>query len=260
MFLDSPSISNVIFYPRKHEIPNGTNLNENIQVLKFQLTDEITIGGFFYLNKPDLPSILLFHGNGELAIEYQYFAPLFFECGVNLAVMDFRGYGFSSGHPFFSSLYLDALPIYENFNEWIKEKNYNNSIFVLGRSLGSFCAAEIGSHNPTNLHGIIFESGVGNTFKIMTRLFNITIPEIKNEILNNWSNDMKVSKFNIPTLIIHGTSDWIVPYEHAQILFKSIPQHIEKKLITIKGAGHNNIFSFKDQYFPPLKDFITKYK
>ncbi|MHA1270185.1 MAG: alpha/beta hydrolase [Candidatus Helarchaeota archaeon] len=259
MFLDSPLFTNIIFYPRKHKIP--LNMDNNIRVLKFQINPEILIGGFIYIKDIKLPTILLFHGNGEIALDYQYFAPIFHKlCNVNLAVVDFRGYGFSSGAPYFSSLYEDALPVYNQFINWINDNEFNKSIFVLGRSLGSYCAAEIGSNNPNYLKGIIFESGVGNTFEIMTQLFQINTPELSIEATKNWSNDTRASKFKKPTLIIHGNSDWIVPHKHGKILFDALPNTIDKKLVIINGAGHNDIFQFQNQYFKSLKEFINKNK
>lgn len=257
MILDDPRISSIIFYPRKHSIP--TNLPPEVKILKFQI-DDVTIGGFFFLNNPDLPTILLFHGNGEIALEYQHFTPLFFECGVNLAAVDYRGYGFSSGQPYFSSLFSDAFPIYEQFTTWMESQGLSDSHFVLGRSLGSTCAAEIGSKNPPGLRGIIFESGIGSAFKILTDLFRVNIPQETLKPLKEFSNDFKASQFKKPVLIIHGMSDRIVPSEHAKILYDAIPNEIEKKLVYIENAGHNNIFQFKNEYFTPLKQFIEKFK
>jgi len=157
LLIDNPTISNVIFYPRKTKIPE--NLESNIKVFKFDISDNISIGGFLFGTKTENPTILLFHGNGEIAFDYQYISHLFLECNVNLAVVDFRGYGFSSGEPYFTSLISDAMPIYDAFRDWLAEMNYLDSLFVQGRSLGSICAAEIGAHNPSKLKGVIFESG-----------------------------------------------------------------------------------------------------
>jgi hypothetical protein len=52
----------------------------------------------------------------------------------------------------------------------------------------------------------------------------------------------------------------IVSPENAQILFDALPQTVEKELIYIEGAGHNNIFQFHTEYFTPLKKFIQNYK
>ncbi|MHA2130605.1 MAG: alpha/beta fold hydrolase, partial [Promethearchaeota archaeon] len=168
ILIDNPAISNVVFYPRKTPIPS--TLDSNTKILQFQIEKNIVIGGFFYLNDQNFPTILMFHGNGEIAADYQYFLNFFFKCGVNLAVVDFRGYGFSTGKPFYTSLITDALPIYNKFRTWLIDNGLSNTIFLLGRSLGSICASEIGSHNPESLHGVIFESGFASIYDLMNRL------------------------------------------------------------------------------------------
>ena len=257
-FIDNPKVSNQVFYPRK--ILEPTNLDSNIRVLKFEISKEIIIGGFFYLNDINLPTILLFHGNGEIAADYQYFLDFFFDCGVNLAVVDFRGYGFSTGEPIYSSLISDAFPIYTKFYEWSMENNLNNSLFLLGRSLGSACVAEIGAHNPNSLRGIIFESGFASMYNMMTRLFGVSGPDITSEGLSEYSNDTRIRKFQKPVLVIHGTQDRIIPYDEGKLIYGCISDGVEKKLVLIEGAGHNNIFSFREEYTAPLKDFIQKNK
>ena len=256
--IDNPTVSNQIFFPRK--IPEPTNLDSNIRVLKFDISKKIVIGGFFYLNDINFPTILLFHGNGEIAADYQYFLDFFFDCGVNLSVVDFRGYGFSTGEPIYSGLISDALPIYNKLYDWIILNNLNNSLFLLGRSLGSACAAEIGAHNPDSLRGVIFESGFASMYNMMTRLFRVSGPGITPEGLSEYSNDTRIRQFQKPVLVIHGTQDWIIPYDEGKLIYECIPGDVEKKLVLIEGAGHNNIFSFKEEYTTPLKDFIFKHK
>ncbi|MFX1502695.1 MAG: alpha/beta hydrolase [Promethearchaeota archaeon] len=256
--IDNPTVSKIVFYPRKSSIPSM--LSPNIKILKFKISKKIKIGGFFYSNDSNLPTILLFHGNGEIAADYQYFLDFFFDCGVNLAVVDFRGYGFSTGEPIYSSLISDALPIYNEFYNWINKNGQKDSLFVLGRSLGSACASEIGAHNPDNLRGIIFESGFASMYNMMTRLFRISGPGVTPEGLSNYSNDTRIRKFQKPVLIIHGTEDWIIPYDEGKLIYENIPEGVEKKLVLIEGAGHNNIFSFIEEYTTPLKEFIQKNK
>ena len=258
LFIDDPRISNVVFYPRKTSVPS--DLPKNVKVLNFQITEDILIGGYYFLQDENLPSVLLFHGNGEVALEYHYFIDLFFECGVNLAVADFRGYGHSSGKPKYSSLITDALPIYNEFKKWIDDNGLNNSLFVQGRSLGSICASEIGSHNPKDVRGIIFESGFGSIYNMMTRLFRVQVPDDIRENFEQYSNDIRIEKIQKPTLVIHGTMDWIIPNDEANVIYDAVPEGVEKKLIMIEGAGHNDIFSFQNEYFKPLKEFIQKYK
>jgi pimeloyl-ACP methyl ester carboxylesterase len=95
---------------------------------------------------------------------------------------------------------------------------------------------------------------------MMTRLFGVRGPDITPDALKKYSNDFKIEKIKKPVLIIHGTMDWIIPPEEAQIIYKALPNDIDKKVILIEGAGHNDIFSYQDEYFNPLKDFIKKFQ
>lgn len=252
MFIDEPLISNIVFYPRKIA---------NFEVLKFEINSEIIIGGFIFLKDKKLPTILLFHGNGEIALEYINFAEMYFKIGVNLAVIDFRGYGFSSGEPYYTSLISDAIPIFKNFLNWMDDHDMNDSIFIKGRSLGSVCASEIGSCDSERIKGIIFESGFGNLYNIMIKLFRVNNTKISVESLEEISNDAKMQNISKPVLIIHGTNDNIIPVEEAQVIYDSIPEDVYKMKVLIEGAGHNDISSFNpEKYFNALKNFIERYK
>ena len=258
LLIDNAVVSNIVFYPRKTQLPD--EVDPNIRILKLNIEKDVLIGGFFYLNDPNYPTILLFHGNGEIASDYHYFLDFFFQCGVNLAVVDFRGYGFSTGNPFYTSLIIDALPIYNEFYKWLIKNGFEDSLFILGRSLGSVCASEIGAHNPDSLHGIIFESGFASLYDMMTRLFRVTGQEITPEFLSKYSNDTRIRKISKPVLIIHGSTDWIIPSIQGKLIYDNVPEGIEKRLIIIEGAGHNNISSYEDEYITPLKEFIQKFR
>ncbi|MFX0017947.1 MAG: alpha/beta hydrolase [Promethearchaeota archaeon] len=256
--IDNAAVSNIIFYPQKSSIPS--NLESYIDVIKVKVDKDIEIGGYLYLNDITLPTILLFHGNGEIAIGYKSIAPMFFECNVNLAVIDYRGYGFSTGEPYYTSLITDAIPIYNEFKKWMERKGLNNSLFIQGRSLGSVCAAEIGANNPKGLKGIIFESGFASIYNVMTHLFRISSSKLTPVSLTEYSNDTRIKKFKVPVLIIHGTSDWIIPSSEAELIYKSLPESIDKKLILIEEAVYNDLLFYTDKYFDPLNEFIEKYK
>ena len=94
----------------------------------------------------------------------------------------------------------------------------------------------------------------------MTRIFRVSSPKITPRSLNEYSNDTRVRKFQKPVLIIHGTSDWIIPSSEGELLYKNLPETIYKKLVLIDGAGHNDILSFENEYFDPLTEFVEEYK
>jgi pimeloyl-ACP methyl ester carboxylesterase len=174
-------------------------------------------------------------------------------------VADFRGYGHSNDEPSYTSLIEDAVLIYKKFQNWLENGSYNPKTFVFGRSLGSICAAEIGSKKLDHLKGIIFESGFASTYNLIKH-FGIDIPTLTPDVISPYSNDTRIRKFHYPTLIIHGTSDFIIPTSEGELIYKNLPNDVEKQLILIEGATHNNIITFKEEYFESLNAFILKYK
>nr|WP_229163508.1 alpha/beta hydrolase [Bacillus cereus] len=49
------------------------------------------------------------------------------------------------------------------------------------------------------------------------------------------SYEGKLKEINIPTLVIHGTEDTVLPYEHGLALVNGIPHAV---LLTLEGSGH----------------------
>ena len=145
--LDNPMVSQIVFYPKKTGMPK--EVPSKFRIMQFEIENGVTIGGILFLADDYLhkPTMLFFHGNGEVATDYSYLANKYIELDINFAVFDYRGYGFSTGTPIYSALFSDPLIIYKKFNEWI-EKEYDGicskKFVLMGRSLGSSCAASLG--------------------------------------------------------------------------------------------------------------------
>ncbi|MHA1620488.1 MAG: alpha/beta hydrolase [Promethearchaeota archaeon] len=257
-FLEDPSVASVVFYPQATPIPKVDPTY--CKIIQFTMEDGTSIGGLFFINSPDAPSMLFFHGNGETAQDYSSFVGSYLKCKINVAIVDYRGYGFSTGRPTYKNLIQDSMPVYNAFHQWLEDQQMSQNIFVFGRSLGSVCAVEIGAHNPSSLLGIILESGICDTYKIMRTLFMLNVPGLTENNLKPWSNATKIPKIKKPVLILHGTRDHIVPYEHGTLAYSLLSDKVEKEFISIEGAGHNDILMYKHEYFPPICKFIQTYR
>ena len=110
--------------------------------------------------------ILYFHGNGEIASDYDTIAPFYTRLGITLFVIDYRGYGLSDGSP--SGLRPDrgCLEAYTRAPEMLAERGLETRpLFVMGRSLGSAAAIEIVFRAKEQVAGLIIESGFAYTFR-----------------------------------------------------------------------------------------------
>ena len=107
-FLYQQAVVDRLFYPRRER----TSGNDE-RVVSVAVAPDVRVYGRLYRVTPDAPVLLFFHGNGEIASDYDSLAGLFNAMGVLLQVMDYRGYGLSEGQPSGSTLLRDAVTVFE---------------------------------------------------------------------------------------------------------------------------------------------------
>lgn len=238
-FLDKPEIIQYIFYPRKQS--KRIQESDNTYTILFELFPEIKISSRFYCapNSKFAPIVLLFHGNGEIAADYDFIGPMYQKLGINLLVVDYRGYGLSSGTPSFSSMITDALTVYQKVRNYLIEKEYIGSVSIMGRSLGSASAIEIAFQYQSQLHSLIIESGFAYTYALLKRL-GVPSDFLPNKYEARVSPLAQIEAIKIPALVIHGEKDNIIPLKDGKALFQALSS-VDKKLLLIPNAGHNDL-------------------
>jgi uncharacterized protein len=252
--IDAPDLLQYIFYPR----PDVTTPPENAVDFSVNVEPDIRVGCRFYQGEPSWPSILFFHGNGEVASDYDDLAPLYLTRGINLIVADYRGYGNSGGSPTLTDIAGDCHSVLSRTNEILQEKGFSRDLIIMGRSLGSISALEIASAHADRVKGMIIESGFTC---ILSIIFRLGLPlrgdfEGREEIEGQC--DAIAKKVAVPALVIHGEEDSLVPVEEGRNLYQ-ILSSMDKKLVIIEDADHNTIaFVDIDRYFQEIEDFVKK--
>ena len=180
------TLINSIFYPRKHHSKDEkdlfTNSNENT-----------SISARFFIKDKSYPTILFFHGNAEIAQDYDDIATYYNQHGMNLIVSDYQGYGLSDGSPTKDNLHSDALAIFDFAKEYMNKNNLTNKLIPMGRSLGSASAWEICSQREDFLDGCIIESGFA-TEDFILELFDISSVDIRFNLSDGFGSLAKIKK------------------------------------------------------------------
>jgi len=253
--LDKPEILQFIFYPRKDFFEMSASANTIAGAIPVDEAVSVSYCFYFSGNKKH-PNILFFHGNGETASDYESIGSVYNQIGVNLFVADYRGYGRSGGKPTLTNMVKDAHPIFEGFKQVLKERGFSGNLFIMGRSLGSASVVELANHYQSQLSGLIIESGFANVFNLFDYLgfpleaLGIAVPETPSSL------DL-IRKISLPTLVMHGEYDQIVPVEEGKALYDGIGAK-DKRLLIIPGVDHNTIFmGGMEQYLQALKDFVS---
>ena len=252
--LDSPTFLSSIFYPRPSE---PTPLPEGAVDLTVGVEPGIQIACRLHMHALDNPNILFFHGNGETISDYDDIGPLYKHVGINLLVVDYRGYGWSNGSPTVASMIKDAEILFSELKQWLQDNKYTGDFFIMGRSLGSVPAIDLASKQQDNIKGLILESAIANTIPLAST-FGVNLDGSDFTEKDGFQNIEKIEKITIPTFIIHGAQDEIIPAVEAEKL-QSFSGARTKEFVVIPGATHNTmIVTGGKLYFQIIKQFIDK--
>lgn len=256
--LDRPEVVSVLFYPRRDiGVPR---VAERALTVQIPVADDVTLGGKIFLAEEAGPVILLFHGNGEIAADYDTIAPLYTRFGVTLFVVDYRGYGTSEGRPTATTMIEDACSLWRELPGILTKAGISaTDIFVMGRSLGSAPALEVIDRAKGEVAGLILESAFAYTFPLIERIGFLQVADAY-EHRDGFGNIDKIAGADLPTLIIHGERDWIIPISDSEALYEASPA-ANKSLVRIAGAGHNDLMMVGEQaYFSAIASFCRKSK
>lgn len=251
--LDRPEVTSVLFYPRRDVgVPR---LATGVHTVRIPVSDDVALGGKIFAAPEAGPAILYFHGNGEIASDYDTIAPFYTRLGMTLFVVDYRGYGLSEGTPSATTLVEDALTVFAKTPELLASVGVAESpLFIMGRSLGSAAALEIVDRAAGGIQGLVIESGFAYTFPLIERIGFLPLAEAY-EHKDGFGNLDKIARASLPTLIIHGERDWIIPITDADALFGASASK-QKTFTRIPGAGHNDLMLVGRQvYFDALAEF-----
>ena len=258
--LDRPHILSAIFHPRPQ--PGSAKKTDTISDHLIPVDDGIHVGARFHFGSNDGTNLLFFHGNGEIAADYDDLGPLYNGMGLNLLAVDYRGYGLSNGHPTVSSMMADSHVIFEYVQNWLVQRDVRGPLIVMGRSLGSASALELTTRHQDRIDALIIESGFAFSAPLL-RLLGVDVTGLHLDQHDGFENLSKIRMCRIPTLVIHAEFDHIIPYSDGRALFKASAAE-DKHLLKIGGANHNDILmrGFDDymQAVSRLKERISRGK
>ncbi len=180
-------------------------------------------------------AVIYCHGNMENINHYAAFASNFTKDGYDVWMMDYPGFGKSTGPLNENILYEEALQVYKMV---VAAGNTQDSIIIYGKSLGTGIAAQLASvrdskrlilecpyysiENLASHYAFMFPAGA---------MIHYNIPTFE-----------YIKKVNAPITIFHGTDDGTIPFSNSEKL-KSLLKPGDE-LITIEGGDHNNLYDF----------------
>lgn len=203
--------------------------------VELRTSDGVKIHGWWVPARAPRGAVLIFHGNaGNISHRIEYLQ-MFNQMHYAVLIIDYRGYGKSEGAPSEEGTYRDAEAAWQYL---IATREVPaRDIVVFGESLGGGVALWLAEKYPPR--ALVLAS----TFTSVPDMGAGIYPWLPVRLLARirYENLQRIASIKAPILIAHSREDEIVPYRHAEALYKAAPQ--PKELLQLKG-GHNEGFLF----------------
>jgi alpha-beta hydrolase superfamily lysophospholipase len=199
-------------------IPIGKN---NLSIVKFK-TDSLRKG-----------IVLFYHGNMHNVEHYNSYPLLFTKNGYDVWMIDYPGFGKTTGKRNETIIDEQALMMYD----FAAKEMEGDSIIIYGKSIGAGVASYVAVNRKCKR--LILETPYYSVDALARHYFPM-YPVI---LLTKYSFPIYKNLQNVksPIIFFHGTEDEVIPYKQIVRLQKEKPT-IE--LITIENGKHNNLRSF----------------
>jgi len=168
-------------------------------------------------------TILFFHGANGNVSTYQYITKPLVENGLQVVMIDLRGYGKSTGTPKHLNVASDGQKMFDYV--MTRSDIKNTKIYIYGASLGSQIATHLAKENPTKISGLILDGGM-SSFTDIAIHFSPQYKEVIEKFLVSpyaAKEDVKALK-DVPKLFIYSKGDSTVPFEQGQLIYDNAPE------------------------------------
>src|SRR5687767_1787545 len=213
-------------FPQKHKeinIPIGEETNLNI--IQFFSTDTVTKG-----------VVLYFHGNKKNISWYAKYPPYFTRHGYEVWLIDYPGFGKSTGKFSEQILYDRAATLYQ----FARSRFAPDSIIIYGKSMGTGIAAQLAS--VKNCKRLILETPYYDFPSVIKHY--LPIYSVDRMMHYKIPTNKYLEKIIAPVTIFQGTKDRQITYSNAKRLQPFLKAGDE--FVTIEGGRHNNLFTYKE--------------
>jgi fermentation-respiration switch protein FrsA (DUF1100 family) len=182
----------------------------------------------------DARTMVLFHGNAETIDNGIELAGELHRHGLGVVLAEYRGYGGSrdAGSPSERGLYLDA----EAVLDALRAQGIGpDRVVLMGTSLGSGVAAEMAKRGRGAALVLV------SPYTSITAMARRTAPFLPVSLVcpDAFDTIAKAPAIRVPTLVVHGDADEVVPVEMGRAVTAALPGAAMK---IVAGGHHNDLY------------------
>jgi alpha-beta hydrolase superfamily lysophospholipase len=187
----------------------------------------------FSSKEPAKGVVLYFHGNMTNIERYAAFASLFTKHQYDVWMIDYPGFGKSTGKATEEKMCTDALMLYDMAGKDFAQQN----IIIYGKSLGTGIASYVAANRPCKK--LILETPY-YSMKDLARHYLFLFP-VNSLLKYSFPTYKNLKRITAPVTLLHGTKDEVIPYRQS---LKLVDENPTVELVTIENGRHNNLAQF----------------
>jgi len=225
--------------PAKQNVPE-------MQVIQVKTSDGLVLHNWYAPpTRPGHPVVVLFFAQPSVLGSFSGIARWLLDNGFGVLLANYRGYSGDPGSPTEDGVYKDGRASVE----YALAQGY--PVSVLGISLGTGIAVQMAAEY--DLQSVVLFSPYTSVVDVAAWRFPL-VP-VYSLMLDKFDSLSKITQVKEPVMILMGTRDGIVPFEHAERLYAAANE--PKANLWIDGKGHLN---FAPQEFQPqVMEFLKRY-
>ena len=219
-----------VFYPQRVLDATPDDLGLSFENVTITTQDRVKLHGWLIKASSAKSTLIFFHGNAGNISGRLGKIDLFHRLGLNVLIIDYRGYGNSEGRPTEQGIYKDATAAYDYLLG--RDDMRGQNIISYGVSLGGAVAIDLAVQRDVSC--VIVDS----TFSSATDMAKKIFPFIPSFLMRTKMDSIsKIKNISVPILFIHSVEDRTVPFVLGKKLYDAAPG--QKDFIEILG-GHND--------------------
>jgi len=249
----------LVFHPSRKVTATPAAIGLSYEDVRIRTEDGQTIAGWFLPPPPinaaqgaPLPAegrtLLFLHGNAGNISHRLGSLDYFHRLGFAILIIDYRGYGESTGIPSVLGTLLDARAAW---NWLLAQKGARpESIVIFGRSLGGAIAAGLAGEVAPG--ALIMESSFTSLYDVGKSLYpylpvGLFLPQ-------DYDSVKSLSGRTFPLLVVHSINDELIPYSLSETIFNAYGG--SKQLLRISGSHNAGFQTDKTRYLEGLESFL----
>ena len=238
----------LMFYPTRRLAASPASFGLDATELSVVAEDGVRLHGW-WIRGAGRRVLLYFHGNaGNAADRLERARALHDRFGLDIFLVDWRGYGRSEGSPSEEGLQRDGRAVYRTA---IEAGFHPDQIVLFGESLGGAVAIELGA--KWACAGVVLET----PFLSARALARVHYPWVPLSLVQDrWNNEARVADIPVPKLFLLAERDEVAPASQGRRLFETARG--VRELLVVPGAHHNDVWIVGgDVYWKAWEKFLA---